>query len=136
MKKSKTVDELMALLKELRKAQIEFNKDIDEGNNTKGSLDRLEYAQSDIYEWVEKNIKIEEDQEINNMAKRTKKISINLTEEEYDLVQWLATQERRSISELAALILMDNAQLLFNEKQPSSKWEIPSYIPRRIIDVH
>lgn len=70
------------------------------------------------------------------MPKRTKKISINLTEEEYNLIQWLATKERRSISELAALILMDNAQLLFNEKQPSAKWETPTFVPHRVVDTH
>ena len=69
--------------------------------------------------------------EINNMAKRTKKISVNLTEEQYDMLQWIATQERRSISELAALILVDNSQQLFNERQPIGEWEIPSFCPRK-----
>lgn len=59
----KSFDELKYLLMEYRKAQIEFNKDIDEGNDTDGSLDRLEYAQSDIYDWVAKNISVEEEDE-------------------------------------------------------------------------
>lgn len=52
----KDFDELKYLLMSLKKAQVEFEKDLEEDNNTKGSLDRLEYAQSDIYDWVEKNI--------------------------------------------------------------------------------
>lgn len=63
------------------------------------------------------------------MAKRIKKVSINLTEEEYQLLEWLAKKERRSISELSSLILMDNAQLLFNEKQEQGEWFIPQFIP-------
>lgn len=51
-------DELKHLLWKLKKAIMEFEKDIREDNNTKGSLDRLEYAQSDIYDWVEKNINV------------------------------------------------------------------------------
>ncbi len=55
------ISKLMDLLKALRKAQIEFNNDLKEDNSTKGSLDKIEYAQSDIYEWVENNIKIDHD---------------------------------------------------------------------------
>lgn len=57
----KNFDECKYYLMVLRKAQIEFEKDIKEGNDTKGSLDTLEYAQSDIYDWVYKNIKGEEE---------------------------------------------------------------------------
>ena len=63
------------------------------------------------------------------MGKRTKKISINLTEEQYQLLEWLAQNERRSLSELASFILVDNAQLLFLEKQPKGEWSIPTFVP-------
>ena len=63
------------------------------------------------------------------MAKRTKKISVNLTEEQYAILDWLARHERRSVSELAALILVDNSQRLFEEKQPKGEWFIPTFIP-------
>lgn len=55
------------------------------------------------------------------MGKRTKKVSINITEEEYQLLEKLASHERRSVSELASLILMDNALLLYGEMQPKGK---------------
>lgn len=63
------------------------------------------------------------------MDKRTKKISVNLTEEQYQVVEWLARQTRRSISELAALILIDNAQQLFIELQPQGELLQPRFIP-------
>lgn len=63
------------------------------------------------------------------MTKRTKKISVNITEEQYQTLEWLAIHERRSLSELAALILVDNSQRLFEQKQPQGEWEIPSFIP-------
>lgn len=69
------------------------------------------------------------------MEKRTKKVSVNITKEQYELLEWLATKERRSVSELAYLILMDNAQQLFIEKQPKGEWEIPSYCPTKIVKV-
>ena len=56
------------------------------------------------------------------------KISVNLTKGQYDTLEWLATQERRSISELAYLILVDNSQRLFNQRQPQGKWKKPTYI--------
>jgi len=68
------------------------------------------------------------------MEKRTRKVSVNLTEEQYQMLEWLATHERRSISELAALILMDNAQLLFDEKQPKGEWFIPTFVPSSKVD--
>lgn len=61
--------------------------------------------------------------------KKDKKISINLTQEQYQLIEWLARETRRSISEVAALILIDNAQLLFNEMQVPGKWYKPQFIP-------
>lgn len=63
------------------------------------------------------------------MEKRNKKVSINITESEFQVLEWLAKKERRSVSELASLILMDNAILLFNECQPKGEWEVPTYIP-------
>ena len=63
------------------------------------------------------------------MAKRDMKISINITQDEYKILEWLASHERRSISELAALIVVDNAYQLFNEKQPKGEWSIPTFIP-------
>ena len=52
----KDYNELKYLLRKLKNAIVEFNKDIENHHSTKGSLDRLEYAQSDIYDWVNKNI--------------------------------------------------------------------------------
>lgn len=63
------------------------------------------------------------------MGKRTKKISVNITEEQYQIIDWLARQTRRSVSEIAALILVDNSQQLFNEMQPKGEWFIPQFIP-------
>ena len=64
------------------------------------------------------------------MGKRTKKISINITEEEFQLLEKLASHERRTISELASLILMDNALLLYGEMQPKGKMsQVVYYCP-------
>lgn len=63
------------------------------------------------------------------MAKRTKKISVNLTEDEYNVIDYLARHTRRSVSELAALILVDNSQKLFEEMQPKGEWFFPQFIP-------
>lgn len=57
---NKNFDECKYLMMQVRKAQIEFEKDIKEGNDTKGSLDTLEYAQSDLYEYIRDNIEGEE----------------------------------------------------------------------------
>ena len=65
------------------------------------------------------------------MEKRTKKISLNLTEEQYNLIQWLATKERRSVSELAFLILIDNAAQLFAQRQEKGEWETPTFCPNK-----
>lgn len=70
------------------------------------------------------------------MGKRTKKISVNITEEQYQIIDWLARQTRRSVSEIAALILVDNSQQLFNEMQPKGEWFIPQFIPtQKPIDI-
>ena len=57
LKNKKKLEELETLLIEVREAQIEFDADIKEGNDTKGSLDRLEFALSDLQEWISNNIK-------------------------------------------------------------------------------
>lgn len=46
-------------LMNLRKAINEFEDDFTNHCSTKGSLDRLEYAESDLYEWVKDNIDLE-----------------------------------------------------------------------------
>lgn len=69
------------------------------------------------------------------MAKRTKRVSVNLTEDQFVILDWLARHERRSISELAALILVDNSQRLFEEKQPQGEWFIPTFVPTKPIKV-
>ena len=45
--------------------------------------------------------------------KRTNKVSINLTQEQFDILRTLANLERRTISELAALIVSDVSWSLF-----------------------
>ena len=57
----KDVDELKYLLMEWRKAQKTFDDDVEEDNDTKSSLDALEYAQSDVYDWVHENIQANEE---------------------------------------------------------------------------
>ena len=56
----KNFDECKYFMRQVRKAQIEFEMDLKEGNNTKGSLDRLEYAQSDLYDYIRNNIEGED----------------------------------------------------------------------------
>lgn len=63
------------------------------------------------------------------MEKKTKKISINLTQEEFNLIQALANIERRTISELSALILVDNAQQLFLNRQGKGEMKIAHFTP-------
>lgn len=46
-------------LMNLKKAIVEFEDDLKNDYSTKGSLDGLEYAQSDIYDWVKENIELE-----------------------------------------------------------------------------
>lgn len=57
----KNFNECKFYMMQLRKAQEEFENDCKMNNDTKGSLDALEYAQSDLYEWVYKNIEGEEE---------------------------------------------------------------------------
>ena len=60
-------------------------------------------------------------------SKKTQKISINLTQEQYDIIKALATMERRNISELCALIVVDNSQALFLEHQQRGEMEIARF---------
>lgn len=62
-------------------------------------------------------------------SKKTKKVSINLTEEQYNLLNALARMERRSISELAALIVVDNTEILYQQRQPKGTWEVARFVP-------
>ena len=55
-------DECKYLLMNLRKAIQEFDDDIAARNDTKSSLDKLEFAQGDLYEYVEQNIPLALDQ--------------------------------------------------------------------------
>lgn len=63
------------------------------------------------------------------MAKKTKKISINLTEEEYRVIELLSQYERRSISELCALIVVDSSLVLFQQRQAKGEWSKPIFTP-------
>ena len=56
----KDFDECKYLMRQVRNAQIELDNDIKEGNRTKSSLDALEYAQSDLYDYIRDNIEGEE----------------------------------------------------------------------------
>ena len=57
------------------------------------------------------------------MDKRNKHITINLTNDEYNYIIQLSKIYRRSVSEMAYLILIDNAIDLFlkNQKQGINK---------------
>lgn len=55
--------------------------------------------------------------------KKTKKVSINLTEEQFNILSALARLERRTISDLAALIVVDNSRAMFLSKQEQGKME-------------
>jgi hypothetical protein len=63
--------------------------------------------------------------------KKIKKVSINLTEEQYDLLNALARMERRSVSELAALIVVDTSQVLFLERQEKGTIEVARFVPNQ-----
>ena len=65
------------------------------------------------------------------MAKRTKKISVNLTEEQYKIIEWIAKRTRRTISDVASLILVDNSRELFREMQPKGEFITPKFIPSK-----
>lgn len=49
--------------------------------------------------------------------KKTNKVSINLTQEQFNTLKALANIERRTISELAALIVVDTSETLFLSHQ-------------------
>lgn len=55
---------------------------------------------------------------------RDKKVSINITQDEYDVLERLAQRERRSVSELASLIVVDNSIQLLRKGSLT-----PSYCP-------
>jgi hypothetical protein len=59
--------------------------------------------------------------------KKNKKVSINLTEEEFDLLNALAKLERRNISELAALIVVDTSRAMFLDKQEKGTLEVAHF---------
>ena len=65
------------------------------------------------------------------MGKREKKISLNLTIEQFNMLEELARLERRPISELAALILCDNVEVLFLERQQHGEMKKATFTPRR-----
>ena len=92
----KQFDELMYLLRKLKSAIVEFEKDFEEDNNTKRSLDRLEYAQSDIYDWVKENIEVEEDDvapcySLNNLIHIMKSSNVDM-ESQSEIRQFLASK--------------------------------------------
>ena len=62
------------------------------------------------------------------MGKRTNKVSINLTQEQFDILRTLANIERRTISELAALIVSDVSRELFLEKQQQGKMQKARFV--------
>lgn len=63
--------------------------------------------------------------------KKNKKVSINLTEEQFDLLNALARMERRSVSELVALIVVDTSQVLFLDKQEKGTMEVVRFVPNQ-----
>ena len=56
--------------------------------------------------------------------KKDNHILINLSDSDYALIKTIATLERRSISEIARLILIDNASKLYYDKYATMK---PAY---------
>lgn len=56
----KDFDECKYYMRKVREAQIEFENDFKNDYSTKGSLDKLEYAQSDLYDYIRENIEGEE----------------------------------------------------------------------------
>jgi len=57
----KQFSEVKFLMAQVKKAWLEFQNDIANGYDTKGSLDKVEYAQSDLTEWILENVKGEEE---------------------------------------------------------------------------
>ena len=54
------------------------------------------------------------------MTKKLKQINISLTEEEYNMIQNIANAERRTIADVSRLILVDNAIIIFLQKQAAN----------------
>lgn len=68
------------------------------------------------------------------MDKKTKHITINLSQSDYDMINKLAVLLRRSVSELASLILIDNASKLFIEYHYKDNLKPALFIPSNDID--
>ena len=65
--------------------------------------------------------------------KKNKQVNISLDDSDYALIKTIAYLERRSISDIARLILIDNARLLYNQKYNNIK---PAYfIPHEYDDI-
>lgn len=56
--------------------------------------------------------------------KKNKQVNISLDDSDYALIKTIAFLERRNISDIARLILIDNARLLYNQKYSDIK---PAY---------
>ena len=92
----KDFDECKYLMKQVRKAQIEFEKDIREGNREKSSLEALEYAQSDLYDYIRDNIEVEEDDvapcySLNNLVHMMKMSNVDM-ESQSEIRQFLTSK--------------------------------------------
>lgn len=63
--------------------------------------------------------------------KKNKQVNISLDDDDYILLKTIAMLERRNISDIARLILIDNARLLYNQKYVSIKPAhfIPGVLP-------
>ena len=61
--------------------------------------------------------------------KKTRKISVNLTEDDYSMIEKLANLERRTVAELCALILVDNAWQLWLQKNSTTTLEKATFVP-------
>lgn len=59
----KNFDEGKYYMMEVRKAIKEFDDDIEQNNDCKGSLDNLEYAQSDLYDYIKNNIPLDQNED-------------------------------------------------------------------------
>ena len=63
--------------------------------------------------------------------KKNKQVNISLDDDDYALIKTIAFLERRSVSDIARLILIDNAKKLYNDKYVSFKPAhfIPGVLP-------
>ena len=66
--------------------------------------------------------------------KKLKQVNISLTEDDYLILKTIALYERRSISDIARLILVDNALLLFKEKY-NNDFKKAHFIPHMYDDL-